>query len=98
MTRHKFRLLLSGLTTLSSGLANTLHEATAGEIEFEMHNGIASLEFVRAAPSLREAILSAIRDVEEADLGIRVVRVESEAANTTAKINAELLGTTSGLS
>jgi hypothetical protein len=93
MKTHHFMLILSGVAEITSELADALYEATKDDIEFEMRSGIASLEFVRAAPSLRDAILSAIRDVEEADLGIRVVRVESEAANTIAKINAELLGT-----
>ena len=57
-----------------------------------MRDGVAFLEVERPAPSLRRAILSAIRDVEEASAGVRVVRVESEVANTIAKINAELLG------
>ena len=47
---------------------------------------------LRADDVLREAITTAIRDVEEADVGVRVVRVESEAANVIAKINADLLG------
>jgi hypothetical protein len=34
----------------------------------------------------------AIREIEGAEAGVRVVRVESDDANTIAKINAELLG------
>ena len=37
-----------------------------------------------------------IAQVEAAGVGVRVVRVESEDANTIAKINADLLGVTSG--
>ena len=29
---------------------------------------------------------------DDADLGVRIVRVESESANVIAKINADLLG------
>ncbi len=93
MKRHKFTLLLSGVAEITPELADALFEATKGDIEFNMCDGVAYLDFSRAARTLRDAITSAIRDVEGAGVGVRVVRVESEAANTIAKINAELLGT-----
>jgi hypothetical protein len=92
MKTHRFILILSGVAEITRELANALFEATKGDIEFNLRDGVAYLEFSRAAHTLREAITSAIRDVEGADVGVRVVRVESEAANTIAKINAELLG------
>ncbi len=92
MKRHKFSLILSGVSDLTPDLANALYEATKGDIEFSMRDGVAFLEFDRSAPTLQEAITSAIRDVEGANVGVRVVRVESEAANTIAKINAALPG------
>jgi hypothetical protein len=93
MKRHKFTLILSGVHELTPALADALYEATSGDIECNMRNGVAFLEFDRAAPTLREAITSAIRDVEQTGLGVRVIRVESEAANVIAQINAALLGT-----
>ena len=57
-----------------------------------MRNDVAFAEFERAAATLRDAVNSAIAQVEGAGVGVRVVRVESDAANTIAKINAELLG------
>jgi hypothetical protein len=50
------------------------------------------LEFEREAATLRQAIKTAIKEVESADVGVRVLRVESETANVIAKINADLLG------
>jgi len=94
--RHRFTLILSGVSDLTPELADALYEATDGDMEFNMRNGVAFLEFERAAPTLRDAITSAIDDVEGADVGVRVVRVESEDANTITKINADLLGATSG--
>ena len=91
MKTHKFTLILSGVSDLTPELADTLYAATNGDIECNMRNGVAFLDFARAAPTLREAITSAIRDVEQTSLDIRVVRVESEAANLIAKINADLL-------
>jgi hypothetical protein len=92
MKRHKFTLVLAGLAEITPEVADALYEATGGDIELNLCNGIAYLEFDRKAPSLREAITSAIRAVEGAEVGVRVVRVESEAANTIARINASLLG------
>jgi hypothetical protein len=93
--KMKFSLVLSGVSELTPEIADALFEATHGDIELNMCNGVAYVEFERAGPSLREAIVTAIHQVEGANLGLRVVRVESDAANTIAKINAQLLGVTS---
>ncbi len=93
---HQFTLILSGVSDITSELADALYGATGGDIEFNMRNGVAFLEFDRTATSLHEAITSAITQVEGAGVGVRVVRVESDDANTIAKINADLLGVTSG--
>jgi hypothetical protein len=92
MKTHKFTLILSGIAEITPELADALYAATHGDIELNLRDGVASLEFERKASTLREAITTAIRDVQEADVGVRVVRVESEAANVIAKINAGLLG------
>ena len=89
-------LILSGVAEITPELADALYAATQGDIEFNLRGGVAFLEFERTAPTLREAITAAIREVEGADVGVRVVRVESEAANVIAKINADLLGVTNG--
>ncbi len=93
---HQFTLILSGVSDITSELADALYGATGGDIEFNMRNGVAFLEFDRTATSLHNAITSAITQVESAGVGVRVVRVESDDANTIAKINADLLGVTSG--
>jgi hypothetical protein len=93
---HEFTLVLSGVSELTPELADALYEATGGDIECNMRDAVVFLEFDRAASTLHDAINSAIRDVERAHDGIRVVRVESDAANTIAKINAALLGAASG--
>ncbi len=96
MKAHTFILILSGVAEMTPELADALYAATRGDIELNMRDGVAFLEVERTAPTLREAITAAIREVEEADVGVRVVRVESEAANVIAKINADLLGVTRG--
>jgi hypothetical protein len=94
MKKHKFTLILAGVSELTPELANALYEATGGDIELSMRNGVAFLDFHRGASTLHEAITSAINEVEGTNVGVRVVRVESETANTIAKINASLLGAT----
>jgi hypothetical protein len=96
MTIHRFSLILAGVAELTPELADALHEATQGDIELNWRDGVAFIEFERKAATLREAITSAIREVEQAEVGVRIVRVESEIANVIAKINADLLGVTSG--
>ena len=96
MKIHTFTLVLSGVAEITPELADALYSATQGDIELDLRHGVAFLEFERTAPTLREAILSAIREVERADVGVRVLRVESKGANVIAKINADLLGVASG--
>lgn len=97
MNEHLFTLILSGVSKITPELADALYEATGGDIELNMRNGVAYVEFDRTSPSLHDAVTSAISQVEGAGVGVRVVRVESQAANTIAKINANLLGVTAGL-
>lgn len=92
MKAHKFTLVLSGISSMEPAIANAFYDATGGDIEFNMVDGVAFLEFTRKARSLREAITSAIQQVESANVGTRVIRVESDSANVIAKINANLLG------
>ena len=95
MNDHEFTLILSGVSEITPELADALYEATGGDIEFNMRDGVAFLEFDRTASSLHDAISSAITQVEGAGVGVRVVRVESDDANTIAKFNADLLGVAS---
>ncbi len=96
MNDHRFTLILSGVSEITAELADALYAATGGDIELNMRDGVAFLEFDRALPSLHDAVTSAISQIEGAGVGARVVRVESQAANTIAKINADLLGLTTG--
>ncbi|NOZ38635.1 MAG: hypothetical protein GXP24_00230 [Planctomycetes bacterium] len=96
MKNFQFTLILSGVAEITPELANSLYEATGGDIELNSCNNVAFLEFDRQADSLEDGVHSAIAQVEGADVGVRVVRVESATANTIAKINADLLGIGSG--
>ncbi len=96
MKTHTFTLILSGIAELTPELADALYAATQGDIELNLRDGVAFLECERTVPTLREAVTTAIREVEGANVGVRVVRVESETANVIAKINADLLGVAGG--
>ena len=96
MANHQFLLILTGVSEITPELSDRLYEATEGDIEFNMRDGVAFLEFDRTAASLQDAVMSAIEQVEGSGVGVRVVRVETEAANTIAKINADLLGLSGG--
>jgi hypothetical protein len=91
MKKHRFTLVLAGVAELTPDLADALYEATGGDIECEQRDGVITLEVTRSAKSLHEAITSVIRDIEAARMGVKVVRVESDAANTIARINVQLL-------
>jgi hypothetical protein len=91
MSTFQFTLILSGVEEITSSLADALYAATGGDIELNMRNNVAFVEFDRQAKTLQEAITSAIRQVEGAEVGVQVVRVESDVANTIATINADLL-------
>ncbi len=95
MKTHTFTLILSGVAEITTDLADALYAATQGDIELNLRDGVAFVEFERKAATLREAITAAIHEVEQADVRVRVVRVESDAANVIAKINADLLGAAS---
>jgi hypothetical protein len=96
MKTHSFTLILSGVAEITPDLADALYTATHGDIELNLRDGVAFVEVERGATTLQGAILTAIREIEQANVGVRVVRVESEVANVIPKINADLLGVTSG--
>ena len=84
---HEFTLILSGLDVLTPAAADALYQVfddgTAGSC-----NGVVSIDFHRDAPSLREAIISAIADIQKAEF--RVARVETDNWKTIDEINATL--------
>ena len=95
MNNHHFRLILAGVNEITPELADTLYEATGGDVEFNMRDGVAWLEFERTDDSLRDTIITAIEQVEQSGAAVRVIRVESDEANTITKINVDLFGVAS---
>jgi hypothetical protein len=92
-TEHDFRLILDGVDDLDPRVVDALYEAGCDDGTIAYQAGVISIAFAREAPSMKEAIASAIRDVEKAGVGARVVRVESEGPDP----NGDAIGTNSVL-
>ena len=73
---QNFVLVLSGVLEPDAKLEDALYEAGCDDAILAFRGGVGYLEFDRQAPSLGEAILSAIKDVEGADPRLKVVSVE----------------------
>src|SRR5262249_29482712 len=90
---HDFRLILDGVDDLDPRIVDALYEAGCDDGTIGSRAGVVSIGFTRSAPTMREAIASAIRDVERAGIGARVVRVEPEGPDP----NGDAIGTNSVL-
>jgi chorismate mutase len=73
---HDFALVLAGITELTPDAENALFEAGCDDATISIRFGRVYLTFSRTAASLKEAILSAIRDIKKANLGADVLRVD----------------------
>jgi hypothetical protein len=77
MHKYDFTLILAAFPELTEDLADALFAAGCDDGTPGICNGVFSIDFHREAPSLEEAIRSAIEDVRTA--GYEVARVEMEA-------------------
>ncbi|MCY2966954.1 MAG: hypothetical protein NT069_25530 [Planctomycetota bacterium] len=73
---HDFTLVLNGISELNSEIESALYEAGCDDATLSVRFGVAFLTFSRCATSLKDAILSAIRDIRRARIGADVVRVD----------------------
>ncbi|WP_020473152.1 hypothetical protein [Zavarzinella formosa] len=73
---HDFALILTGVHELTSEIENALFEAGCDDATLSLQYGLIYMEFSRSAPSLKDAILSAIRDVRQAGIGADILRVD----------------------
>jgi len=73
---YRFVLVLSGLSSLDEHIEDALFEAGCDDALLIFRDNVPDLEFDRAAISLEKAIYAAITDVESANIGARVLRVE----------------------
>jgi hypothetical protein len=73
---HEFVLVLSGVTELDPGIMDALFEAGCDDATPSVRFGRIYLTFAREAPSLKEAVLAAMRDVRRAGIGADVLCVD----------------------
>lgn len=92
MPEHNFTLILNLTNGEVDDYADALYDAGCDDGMVGEIDGTPYVEFDREAPTLADAILSAIRDVESVD-GLRVLHVEPDDLVTAAEI-AERLGRT----
>jgi Helix-turn-helix len=73
---YDFALSLIGVTELTHAVEDALFEAGCSDATLSWVYGGLFMEFSRTAPSLEEAILSAIRDVRKANIGADVLMID----------------------
>ena len=86
MKTYTFSLVLSGLSNLTEQIEDRFFQAGCDDALLYFRDGVPYLDFDREAESPREAILSAIHDVENAGVGARVIRVEPDELVTASEI------------
>ncbi len=85
-SEHDFALVLTGVPELTSDVENALFEAGCDDATLSIRSGRTFLTFSRIAPTLKHAILSAIRNVKSAHIGAGVLRVDNCNLVTQADI------------
>jgi hypothetical protein len=73
---HEFTLILDGISELGPSIVDALFEAGCDDATLSSCDGVVSMDFDRIAPTMQDAVVSAIQDVRKANIGARVVRVE----------------------
>lgn len=92
-SEYDFAFTLAGVAEVCPAIEDALFVAGCDDATLSVRAGRVSLEFTRAAPSLREAVLAAIRDVRRAGIGAEVLRVDADNAPADlAVINGVLEG------
>lgn len=81
-----FALIVRGVSELADEVQDALFEAGCDDATVSMQHGLLYIEFSRAAKSLKDAILSAIRDVQRSRLALRVLRVDECDLVTASEI------------
>ena len=83
---YDFALILRGAHELTASIEDRLFEAGCDDATLSLQYGNIYMEFSRVAPSLKDAILSAIKNVRKADAGVDVRRVDECNLVTASEI------------
>ena len=72
---HEFTLVIAGISDIDDDVINALFEAGCDDATISKCDGRIGLDFSRQASNLFDAIQSAIKDIETANIGARIVEV-----------------------
>ncbi len=87
MDTYHFTLIVEGTDFLDDDIVNAVYEAGCDDATVGVSVGVPRADFSREAPSLEEAALSAIADLESVD-GIEVIRIADAGLASIADIAA----------
>lgn len=87
---YDFTLLIEGASAITPELENAIFEAGCDDATISRRHGRMYVTFSRTAPSLREAILSAILAIHGCGKTLRVLRVDVCGLITQAEIARKL--------
>src|SRR3990167_3898504 len=87
---YQFTLVLKHVDENTLGLEDGLYEVGCDDALINFRNGAVYLDFDRAAPSLEQAVISAIKDVESAPIGATVSHVAPEDLVTESEVAKRL--------
>jgi hypothetical protein len=82
---HEFTLILDGITDFSPSIVDALFEAGCDDATISKQGDVVFMDFDRSAPSMKEAVISAIADVQKA--GMKVARVDGSTPDPTINQN-----------
>lgn len=83
---HDFTLLLDGISEINAEVEDALFEAGCDDATIHVRFGRVYLVFSREAISIKDAIVSAIRNVRDAAIGADILRVDACDLVTQADI------------
>ena len=78
MTQFSFTLTIEGADVMTDAAQGALFEAGCDDATFGISNGVQTAEFDREASDFADAVASAIKAVESAVPGSRVVHIDRE--------------------
>ncbi|MGQ0773120.1 MAG: hypothetical protein ACT4NY_01655 [Pseudonocardiales bacterium] len=86
MTDWEFTLVLAGADITDDATSDALYAATDGDIELSVIDGVPYTSFTRTGNSYQRAVLDAVKQVENAEVGVHVVRIQTDELLTISEI------------
>lgn len=87
---YQFTLVLKNVDETTDNLEDSLYEAGCDDALINFRGGTVYLDFDREAPSLEEAVISAVQNVESASIKAMVTHISPEAWVTESDVAKRL--------